>query len=167
MTIFTVPTLGGAAGPPGPPGPVGPSGPTGAAGPTGDNTVFLRYSSDVGVPSGGLQYFRLAAGVFASEAGDLSTADATIRGVSVNVDSVDVSRAYDVEVLTDPSGAGGTGPTLVATLSLATNTLRARSSSYVVAVSGLLDIGVRMRRTSGSGASTFQEAVVIVEVSLP
>jgi hypothetical protein len=127
----------------------------------------MRYTHSNGVSGGGTQYLRLGQAVFSSETGDLITADGQIRGVSVTVDQVDASRDYEVRVLTDPSGAGGTGPTVVATLALPTSTLRARDRTLTVAVSGLLDLGVQLVRTSGGGPSTFNEIVVLVEVSIP
>ena len=155
--VFFVPPQTGPSGPAGPPGPPG----------SVDARYFLRYTHGGGVPDGADQYLRLGVGVFSSEDGDLLTADGQIRGISVAVDAQDSVRGYDVEILSDPSGVGGTGPTVEATLSLATNTLRARDRTLSVAVSGLLDLGVRLVRTSGAGASSFGEIVVLVEVSIP
>ena len=106
-------------------------------------------------------------GVFSSEDGDLPTADFTIRGISISVDAVDGAQSYDVEVLSDPSGAGGTGPTVEATLALGVGVLRARDRSLAVAIAGLLDLGVRVVRTAGAAPSVFGEIVVTVEVSIP
>jgi len=158
--VYFVPPQAGSVGATGSPGPTGPPG-------SGDARYYLRYTHGGGVPDGGVQYLRLGVGVFSSENGDLMTADGQIRGITVTVNALDGSRSYDVEVLSDPSGVGGTGPTVEATLALPTNTLRARDRSLAIPVVGLLDLGVRLVRTAGAGASTFGEIVVIVEVSIP
>jgi hypothetical protein len=106
--------------------------------------------------------------VFSSEDGDLLTADGSIRGISVALDGVDLASTYDINVLSDPSGTGGTGPTVEATLALAANTQRDRRRDLNVPVAGLLDLGVEIRRTSGPAVqSPFGEIVVLVEVSIP
>ena len=95
------------------------------------------------------------------------TADGSIRGISFSTDALDGLRTYDINVLTDPSGSGGTGPTVVASMSLPLNTQRIRRRDLAVPVAGLLDLGVEIRRTSGAGGSAFTEMVVLVEVSIP
>jgi hypothetical protein len=158
---FVIPVIGGAT------GPTGPGGGSGGSGISGPARYFLRYTHGGGVPDGADQYLRLGVGVFSSEDGDLLVADGRIRGISVAVNVVDASRSYQVEVLSDPSGAGGTGPTVEATLALPSSTLRARDRTFAVAVPGLLDLGVRLVQTAGAGDSTFDEIVVLVEVSIP
>ena len=165
--VFFIPPQG-AAGPAGPTGPAGPSGPSGPTGPgASDNRYFLRFTQGSGVPAGGTQFLRLGVGVFSSEDGDLITADGQIRGISIAVNAVDGVQAYTVEVLSDPSGAGGTGPTVEASLVLPINTLRARDRTFAVPVAGLLDLGVRVVRNAGVLASVFTDIVVSVEVSIP
>jgi hypothetical protein len=156
LTIFTVPRLGGGA--PGPPGPPGPA---------GQSTYYLQYTGQHGVLAV-QQYLSMGPGVLASQTGGLLTANGTLVGVSVAVDVIDAARSYDVEVLTDPSGAGGTGPTVVATLPLAAGVLRNRVSGLAVAVAGLLDLGVRLTRSAGpAGPSDFKQVAVIVEATIP
>lgn len=156
MTIFTVPAYGsGGGGGPGPPGPAGPV------------TVFLRYTSGTAVPDGGVRYLQLGPNVYSSEAGDLPTADFTIIGASIAVNVVDTVRAYNLEILTDPSGSGGTGPTVVGTLFLPLSTLRNRTRALSIPVAGLTDIGVRLSRTSGTGPSTFTDIAVLLEATIP
>ncbi len=156
MPIFTVPEFGGGGGGGGPPGP------------PGDTRYYFRYSfGNGGVPANGTRFLRLAQAVFASETGDLLTDDGAIRGISVTINEIDAARAYEVRALSDPSGAGGTGPTTEATLALPVSTLRARRRDLNVPISGLLDLGVSVVRTAGAGGSTFDEIVVILEVSIP
>jgi hypothetical protein len=158
--VFFVPPQAGS------PGPAGPTGATGPAG-TVDERFYLRFTHGGGIPTSGSQYLRLGVGVFSSQDGALPTADFTIRGVSIAVDQVDGVQAYTVEVLSDPSGAGGTGPTLEASLALPVGILRARDRTLAVAVAGLLDLGVRVVRNAGAAASVFSDMVVTVEVSIP
>jgi hypothetical protein len=157
LTIFTVPDTGGGGVP-------GPSGPTGATGPE-DARYYLRFTHGGGVPIAGTQYLRLGVGVFSSESGDLLTADGTLIGISVTVNAADVTRDYDVEVLSDPAGLAG-GPTVLGTLALS-GVRQARRRDLAVAVGGLLDLGVRLVRTAGAGASTFTEIIVVVEAKIP
>jgi len=156
--VFFVPPQAGSVGPPGPTGPTG--------GGSTDARFFLRYTYNGGIPIGGTQYLRLGVGVLSSQDGDLMTADGQIRGIAVAVNAID-PQTYNVEVLSDPSGSGGTGPVVAATLGLPINTLRFRSRAFAVAVSGLLDLGVRVVRTAGAAVSVFSEIVVTVEVSIP
>jgi hypothetical protein len=158
--VFFVPPQAGT------PGPAGPTGPTGSAGSV-DERFYLRFTHGGGVPTSGSQYLRLGVGVFSSEDGALPTADFTIRGISIAVDQVDGVQDYTIRVLSDPSGAGGTGPTVEATLALPAGTLRARDRTLAVAVAGLLDLGVRVDRDAGAAASVFSDMVVTVEVSIP
>jgi hypothetical protein len=155
--VYFVPPQAGSVGPPGPPGPPGPA----------DDRYFLRYTHGGGVPTSGSQYLRLGVGVFSSENGDLMTADGQIRGIAIAVDQIDGVQAYTAEVLSDPSGAGGTGPTVEASLILPVSTLRVRDRTLTVPISGLLDLGVRLVRNAGVAASVFGEIVVTVEVSIP
>lgn len=156
MTIFCVPPCGGGGGGAGPPGP------------PGDTRFFLTFTAPSGVPAGGTQYLSLA-NVMGSQTGALLTADGAIRGISATVDQVDLTRTYSVQVLSDPSGAGGTGPTIEASVALPANTLRVRDRTFNNSVSGLQDLGVRLVQTFplAPSASTFEEIVVIVEVSIP
>ena len=158
--VFFVPPQAGSV------GPAGPTGPTGASG-AADARYFLRYTTDSGVPIGGTQYLRLGVGVFSSQDGDLMTADGQVRGIAVAVDLIDPIQPFAVQVLSDPSGAGGTGPTVIATLNLPASTLRVRNRALAVPVVGLLDLGVRLVRLAGAAPSAFQEIVVLVEVSIP
>jgi hypothetical protein len=163
--VFFIPPQGAA-------GPTGPAGPTGSAGPTGpsgvaDNRYFLRYTHGTGIPASGSQFLRLGVGVFSSEDGDLMTADGRVRGIAVAVNAIDAAQDYTIQVLSDPSGAGGTGPTVEASLALPVSTLRIRNRSFSAPVAGLLDLGVRVIRNSGALASVFTDIVVSVEVSIP
>jgi hypothetical protein len=127
----------------------------------------LRYTHGGGVPASGTQYLRLGVGVFSSENGELITADGQIRGIAISVDQIDGVQAYTAQVLSDPSGGGGTGPTVEASLVLPISTLRVRDRTLAVPVVGLLDLGVRLVRNAGAAASVFGEIVVTVEVSIP
>jgi hypothetical protein len=83
-----------------------------------------------------------------------------ITGISIRVDVVDASRAYQVQVVTNPDGA----PASVATLALPVSTQSARTVALSAAIAAGTSWGVRIVRTSGSGASTFNDIAVLVEV---
>jgi hypothetical protein len=83
-----------------------------------------------------------------------------ITGISIRVDTIDASRAYQVQVVTDPDGAVAS----VATLALPVSTQSARTVALSVAIAAGTSWGVRIVRTSGSGASSFNDLAVLVEV---
>lgn len=80
----------------------------------------------------------------------------TIVGASIQVDVVDASRAYQLEVW--KNGAS------IATVSLAVSTLGNARSDIAVAVSAGDLVSAFVVQTSGSGASTFSNQHAMVEV---
>jgi hypothetical protein len=97
-------------------------------------------------------------GVECSSAGDYIAVNMTLVAVTVEVNVVDASRAYNVEVITSPSGT----PSVVGTLNLPTSTRGAGTVSLSAAVAAGSEIGVRMVRSSGSGGSSFDDINVTV-----
>lgn len=155
MTIFTVPNYSGGVGPPGPPGPPGAAG----------AASYLTYGSAQPVPGSGILYLQADGGVITSTTGCVVPADSTLIGISIAVNTLPVN-SYNVEILSDPSGVGGTGPTVLATLPLV-GVLRNRTRALAIPITGLLDIGARLVRTAGAGPSVFNRTVVIAEVTTP
>jgi hypothetical protein len=103
-------------------------------------------------------------GVAALYNGDVTTSAAPIivnasgilRGASVGVDAADVVRAYDLEVYVNS--------VLRETLSLATGVTETSTAGFTTAVVVNDRITVRLRRTSGSGKSTFDDVTAYLEI---
>lgn len=125
--------------------------------------IVMEFSAIVGVPGAGTRYLSREA-IATTAAPVLLPAAAVLRGITVVVDSADAVRNYIVEVVSDPAGVPiviGSG--LVLPLGSTSATVRTLSASIGVGVLW----GVRIRRTSGAGASTFANVRVEVEVQMP
>ena len=125
---------------------------------------FLRFTFNNKVGPGGEQFLSIGDNLLCSEVGERLTADSTLRGISYSADAADSTRVYDVEVVSDPAGT----PALIGsglTINNETNDARRDLSTAITAASTL--IGVRLRRTSGTGQSTFSKGTVLVELSIP
>ena len=130
----------------------------------GTNTRFLRYTYNSKIGPGGEQYLSIGDNLLCSEVGERLTADSTLIGISFSTDAADATRVYEVEVVSDPAGS----PALIGsglTINNATNDARRDLSTSITAATTL--IGARVRRTSGSGQSTFSKITVLVELSIP
>jgi hypothetical protein len=112
-----------------------------------------------GVPGGGTLYLRGTLNACSSVGYDMMRAS-NITGISIRVDAADASRAYQVQVVTNPDGA----PASVAVLALPVSTQAARTVAVSGAIAAGTSWGVRIVRTSGSGASSFGNLAVLVEV---
>ncbi len=124
-----------------------------------ERSVDHRYSHDSGVPGSGTRYLRTGEGIVCSSAGDVLDDASTLVGVSVNVDVADGARDYAIEIISSPSGV----PVVLATLPLASGLRTAKDRSLAVAVPADTEIGARLVRTAGVGASTFADINVIAE----
>lgn len=82
----------------------------------------------------------------------------TLYAISVEVDVIDTVRTFDIEILTDPSGAG----VVIGTLALPTSSRGASVTGLSAAVTAGTEIGARIVRSSSSGGSTFNAVVVNV-----
>jgi len=118
----------------------------------------LEFNHDAGVPGSGIRYLRNCEGVPSSQAGELIAPAHTLTSVTVQLDEVDTSRAYEVEVITDSSSV----PIVIATVSLPTNTTQASATALTINIPTNTEIGVRLIRISGSGESTFDAINVII-----
>jgi hypothetical protein len=99
-----------------------------------------------------------------SSCGEILTAAATFRGLTVTVDTAEATNNYDVELISDPTGAR----TLIGsalTLTAGNRTAKRRDQSAAIVAD--TEIGARVVLSSGSGASTFSDVVVVVELSIP
>ena len=88
--------------------------------------------------------------------------DGTIVSVTAYLDTAVVSgNTYVVEIFHTPSS-----PTVLATLTLSGGENN-DVNTFSVSVLTTQEIGARIRRTVGSGASAFSDINVILEVSIP
>lgn len=125
--------------------------------------LLVEFSTILGVPGGGTRYLDRA-GIACTVVPVLLSDKAVLRGISVVVDVVDASRAYAIEVVSDPAGT----PVMVGSaLSLPTGTRTARRRDLFASISAGTLWGVRIRRTSGAGGSTFMYTRVELELSMP
>lgn len=130
----------------------------------GDIVVFgsqntLVFGNFSGVPAGGTLYLRCGQGAFSNSAPYRLFRDGVITGASIRVDTADASRDYDMEIVDDPTGS----PSVLATLSMS-NVVGVTNGALSAVVSSDDDIGVRLVRTSGAGASSFTNITVLVEI---
>jgi hypothetical protein len=102
--------------------------------------------------------------VLSSEVGIRLPAAATLVGITYSADAADSSgRIYHVEVLSDPAGS----PALLGSALVIDNETDDARRDLSAAISAGTLIGVRLRRDSGAGSSSFTDVVIIVEVSIP
>ena len=130
-----------------------------------DNTFAIPFSHDAGVPAAGTRYLRYGQGLLSSAAGFRLAAAGRLRGITIQV-NVGSPNAYAVEILRDPAGRLGV-PLVIATLVLPAAALSAVDRTFVVAVTTAHELGARVVRTAGAGASTFAAIAVKTEWSIP
>jgi hypothetical protein len=107
---------------------------------------------------------QVGASVFSSEVGIRMPAAATLRGITYSADDVPGStRTYDVEVISDPAG---TPAVLGSALGVGTGISAASRRDLSAAIGATTLIGVRLNRTAGTGKSTFNDVVVLVELEI-
>jgi hypothetical protein len=126
---------------------------TGLTGSGLDNSRF-QFGNTSGVPGAGTRQLaspgNTLVGIRMNRAG-------TIKGASIQVDVIDATRTFDLDIRLNG--------TSVATLALPVSTLGAHSTALSVAVAAGDVITTFMVKTSGGGASTFNEEHAMVEVS--
>jgi hypothetical protein len=113
-----------------------------------------QFGRSIAVPSGGSQQL-LGAGN--TTAGYRMQRACTITAASIQVNTPDASRAYNLEIRINGSN--------VATLALAINSTGAHSTSLAIAVNAGDVLTAFLMRTSGSSASTFTNETAVVEVT--
>lgn len=134
------------------------AGATGVQGATGIGAgkgMNLRYTHDAGAPSGGTRYLRIGQGVLSSECGDRIPVASTLTTVTIEVSVIDASRAYNLEIISDPTGA----PDVLTTLNLPINTRGVTATGLSVAILANTEIGARLVRSAGAGSSTFNAVI--------
>lgn len=125
--------------------------------------LVMEFGSPGRVPSAGVRYLERA-GVACSLVPSLLPAAWTLIGLTITIDVVDATRAYDIEVVSDPHGV----PAVIGTaLPLPLSTLSASTRALTTAVPANTLWGVRIRRATSTGQSSFTRARVEVEVEMP
>jgi hypothetical protein len=101
---------------------------------------------------------RVGQGVLSSSCGDRIAVSSTLTTITVEVDVVDASRSYTIDILSDPAGT----PAVLGSLTLPINVRGASTTALSVAIIADTEIGARIVRASSSGGSTFNSIVVNV-----
>ena len=121
---------------------------------SGDDKARFQFGATATVPAAGTRQLlgpgNTLSGVRMNRAG-------TITGASIQVDSVDATRTFDLDIRINAAS--------VATLALPVSTFGAHSVALSVAVAAGDVLTAFMVRTSGAGASTFSEEHGMVEVT--
>jgi hypothetical protein len=118
-------------------------------------------------PAVGVRFLRLIQDTNTGDVGFTLTAAATLIGLTISVDFAHPTNEYTVEMLSDPTGKQGSGPTVIGTLVLAATNRNAWRRDLSVAIAAGAELGVRVVRTSGSGASIpLRQMVVACEFDL-
>ena len=130
-----------------------------------DNRFAIQFHHDAGVPSFGTRYLRFGEGNISSFAGFRMSAAGQLRGITVQINTTD-GNAYDVQVLRDPAGRAG-APVILATVTVLAATLFVIDRTFAIAVATTDELGVRVVRSAGAGASTFTSINVATEWSIP
>jgi hypothetical protein len=142
------------------PGVTGPAGLTGSQGLTGlaiaQAKINLHYHYDATVPVYGTQYLRNGRDVVTSSAGDRISKNSNLTALTVQLDQVDSSRSYKLEIMTESSLTGS----VLNYVTIPTDTLGVHDTGITGAVSAGTEIGARLVRDSGSGESTFHNIIV-------
>jgi len=138
---------------------------SGGSGSASAGSVFMRYSARAAVPAGGTRYLSGMRGIPTSVLGDSFTSLVTLKGISMNVnvnEDIVTGKDFVLEVFRNPSA-----PIVIATLTFDKGFQRRVARTYNVAIGQADQIGVRLRRTSGAGASVFNRINCTVEYVLP
>ena len=141
---------------------------TGAGG-GADGGVSVTMGHNGGVPGAvGVRLLRITEGATVGDVGFILPAAGTLIGLALTVDVPHPTNTYILEVLSDPTGKQGTGPTVIATLSLPAGVrdpAPRRDLSAAVALG--VELGAQLRRTSGSGNSVpLRQIVAVTEFAL-
>lgn len=134
--------------------------PIGGTGATGFRKEFHWGSNGSKVPNNA-EPFLLAHsdGLRGDELEQLRLRDGQVTGLGVEVDAADATRGYDIEVYVEGNLAAP-----IATLSLS-NSLEAFTTALTAAYNAGDSISIGVKRTSGTGKSTFIHVSVTIELT--
>lgn len=117
---------------------------------------LIPFGADKKVPGSGTRFLGFAGGPLSSAVGVRMLRAGTITGASLEVDTSEASKVYDLSIRLNG--------TEVETLTLSATTTGNEDTTFSTSyVAGDL-ISVAMVRTSGSGSSSFDDIVALVEV---
>ena len=117
---------------------------------------YLQYGLTRRIPGQGEQYLFGPGPVATSSAGQKMLYAGTITGMAVQVDRIDSSRTYSIQVLVNGVNSGA--------VSLASGVDNASTTALAVAYAAGDELSFRAVRTAGSGRSTFGEMSLLVAV---
>lgn len=121
---------------------------------SGDDKARFQFGATATVPGAGTRQLlgpgNTLSGVRSNRAG-------TITGASIQVDAVDATRAYNLDIRINGVSA--------VTLALPVSTIGAHSTALSVAVAAGDVLTAFMVKTAGAGASTFSEEHGMIEVT--
>lgn len=119
---------------------------------------ILGFSVAGGVPDGGTRYMDYQ-NVATSFVGVVLPLATNLIAITVAVDVID-ANTYDVEIVSDPTGA----PVVLGTLTLDPGERTDYRRDLSVAIPAGTELGARLVRTVGAGASAFGAVAVSIEL---
>ena len=136
----------------------------GGAGSGGTRRVYLSFGLTSGVQNSPSPTYLDHAGVSTAAVGIRLASAATLIGITYSADNTPGgARTYDVEVVSDPTGAPAVLGTALAIGNAEQDDARRDLSAAVGA--GTL-IGARIVRTAGTGKSSFDNVIVEIELEV-
>lgn len=131
---------------------------TGAQGVTGirGKGMNLRYNHNLGVPSVGTRYLYAGVGTLSSNCGDRIPVASTLSTITVEVDVIDASRTFTIEIISDPTAT----PVVIDSLTLPLSSRGATTTALTANIAADTEIGARIVRATGTGGSSFNHIVV-------
>lgn len=134
---------------------------SGGGGGMGLSVINARFSARASVGAGGTRFLETLRGIPTSNTGEIFTDEVRLKGISIKVNNADATRSFRVEVFRDSSS-----PVVIATLDLPVNNDRAFRRDLDIVIPAGTEVGARVVRASGSGASSFNRINCNVELQL-
>lgn len=139
---------------------------TGGGG-TNSTVVTLGYRGIIPASST-FQYLSVWGPTASSDVGFTPTAAATLIGCSVTVNLAHPTNTYTLEIMEDPTGRQGTGPIVLGSIALLPTTRNNERRNLSVPIGLGVEIGMRIRRTAGSGNSSPIKSIIgLLEYTTP
>jgi hypothetical protein len=127
-----------------------------------DGGYFVTLGHGGGVPPAvGVRFLKVLESTNTGDVGFCLTSAATLVGLTLAVDNAHPTNTYRLEMLSDPTGKQGSGPTVIGFLDLAATVRKDSRRDLSVLVALGAELGARLRRTGGSGPSTPLKQIVM------